>query len=53
MRVLQRQLPRWSLVRFGFFCSLTFCQLFSPKPVFSLSFFFPKVYLCVGKVRIP
>lgn len=56
IRVLWCRLPQWSLMRFGFFCSLAFCQLLSPKISFlSVLFFFfpPKVYLCIGEVHIP
>lgn len=51
--VLRCQLPQWSLLRFGFFCSLAFSQLFSPKSLFALSIFFPKGLSVCWKSRIP
>lgn len=51
-QALLRKLPGQSLVRFGLFHSLSFCQPFSPKLIFLLSFF-PKAFLCIERVHVP
>lgn len=45
-QALLHKLPGWSLVRFGLFHSLSFCQPFSPKLIFLLSFFSQSFSVC-------